>query len=393
MLSELANHNEDIRRLIGRGYSLKLDSSYLVVRDIPYLDHERKLRIGAFVEKVEFINQVTIKPPQDHQIFFTGTPHGVDGQPIPNLGGGTTSLVLTDPAIVVERRFSNKPREGFASRFDKIESYVSIIAGPAMALHGATPYTGRLDESEVTGSVFKTHDTLTSRAEIGDLAQKLKDEVVVIIGLGGTGAYLLDLMVKTPVKEIRGFDHDAFCVHNAFRSPGRLEMKELGIGKAGLYAARYDNFRYGLVIEPRFIDASSEEQVAGATFAFVCVDKGSSRAGIFDLLLAKKIPFIDVGMGLHRNSGPLSGLIRLTYYPSDIGQSIRARDLAEMVDDPDDIYRTHVQLAELNALNASLAVIKYKQLKGFYNADSPWDHLLLGVDDLHVVGEAWQSSG
>jgi len=263
MLSELANHNEDVRRLIERGYALKLDSSYLVIRDIPYLDHERKLRIGAFVEKIEFIDQVRIKPPPDHQIFFTGTPHGLDGNPIPNLGGGTTSLTLTDPTIVVERSFSNKPSTGFASRFEKIESYVTIIAGPAMALHGATPYTGRLDESEVTGSAFKIHDTLTSRAEIGDLAQKLKDEVVVIIGLGGTGAYLLDLMVKTPVTEIRGFDHDAFCVHNAFRSPGRLETKELGIGKAGLYAARYDNFRHGLVLEPRFIDASSEAQVAG----------------------------------------------------------------------------------------------------------------------------------
>jgi tRNA A37 threonylcarbamoyladenosine dehydratase len=47
-------------------------------------------------------------------------------------------------------------------------------------------------------SVFKLHDTLTSRAEIGDLAAVFKDEVVAIIGLGGTGSYLLDFMAKTP---------------------------------------------------------------------------------------------------------------------------------------------------------------------------------------------------
>ena len=127
----------------------------------------------------------------------------------------------------------------------------------------------------------------------------------------------------------------------------------------------------------------------GVTFAFVCVDKGSSRAGIFDLLIAKRIPFIDVGMGLDRKPGPLSGMVRMTYYPSESGALIRDKRLAEMVDDPEDIYRTNVQIAELNALNASLAIIKYKQIRGFYHADGAPDHLLLGIDDLHLAGTSW----
>jgi hypothetical protein len=40
------------------------------------------------------------------------------------------------------------------------------------------------------------------------------------------------------------------------------------------------------------------EMLEGVTFAFVCVDRGSARAGIFDLLISRGIPFIDVGMGL-----------------------------------------------------------------------------------------------
>jgi hypothetical protein len=39
--------------------------------------------------------------------------------------------------------------------------------------------------------VFKFQDTLTSRAEIGDLSALFKDDVVALIGLGGTGAYVL----------------------------------------------------------------------------------------------------------------------------------------------------------------------------------------------------------
>lgn len=35
-------------------------------------------------------------------------------------------------------------------------------------------------------------------------------------------------------------------------------------------------------------------------------------------------------------------------------------------EDPDGLYRTNIQIAELNALNACLAVVKFKQLRGFY---------------------------
>ena len=34
--------------------------------------------------------------------------------------------------------------------------------------------------------------------------------------------------------------------------------------------------------------------------------------------------------------------------------------------DSADEYRIHIQIAELNALNAALAVIKFKQIRGFY---------------------------
>lgn len=51
---------------------------------------------------------------------------------------------------------------------------------------------------------------------------------MAVIGTGGTGGYVLDFLVKTPVREIRAFDFDLFHVHNAFRSPGRLEESELG---------------------------------------------------------------------------------------------------------------------------------------------------------------------
>lgn len=391
MFHGLVSHNDDLRRLVEKGYAVAFDSNYLIVRDIPYLDHLKQLQMGAIVTKLVFIDQERVRQ-ADHQIFFAGAvPHNLDGTAIPNLGGGPTGLALSDACkdVVVQRSFSNKPcvTGSFMDFFEKIESYVGIISGPAMTLCRANPLTFRTVEM-VPNSVFKMHDTLTSRAEIGDLSARFANDVIAVIGLGGTGAYLLDFLVKMPVREIRAFDLDQFFVHNAFRSPGKLAENELGNTKAEVYRSRYENFRSGLTFEPRFIDVSCDEDMEGVTFAFVCVDKGSSRAGIFDLLTAKGIPFIDVGMGLNRKQGPINGMLRTTYYSAEHGKQVREKGLAPLADEPDDIYRINIQISELNALNACLAVIKFKQMRGFYCEEDPCYHLLLTIGDLRLTGKS-----
>ena len=392
MFQKLVSHNDDIRRLVEKGYAVAFDSNYLIIRDIPYLDDLGKLQIGAIVTKLVFIDNERVTQ-DDHQILFAGSvPHNLDSTPIPNLGGGLVQLILGEASqdVVVQRSFSNKPRTTgkFQDFFEKIESYVGIISGPAMELHHASPYTFRAVKELVSDSVFKFHDTLTSRAEITDLSAKFRDDVVAVIGIGGTGAYVLDFLVKTPVREIRAFDPDIFYVHNAFRSPGRLQETELGKTKADVYHSRYDNFRNGVSAERKFIETSSAEEFNGVTFAFVCVDKGSARAGIFDLLISKRIPFIDVGMGLNRRGGPLNGMLRTTYYSAEQGEKVREMGLAELAENPNDLYRTNIQISELNALNACLAVIRFKQLRGFYFEEIGYFHLLFEVGDLKIVGDS-----
>jgi hypothetical protein len=378
--------------LVEKGYAIAFDGGYLIVRDIPYLDHERKLQIGAIVTKLEFIDQERVTQ-TDHQIFFAGSvPHGLDSTPIPNLGGGATQLALSEASqdVVVQRSFSNKPKATgrFQDFFEKIESYVAIISAPAIELHDANPYTFRAVKGFMSESVFKFQDTLTSRAEITDLASKFKDDVIAVIGVGGTGAYVLDFIVKTPVGEIRAFDLESFHVHNAFRSPGKLDQAELGKPKTEVYLSRYENFRTGLTFSRKLIDASCSDDLNGVTFAFVSVDKGSSRAGIFDLLISMGIPFIDVGMGLNRKNGALNGMLRTTYYSVEHGQKVRDKGLAELADRPEDLYRTNIQISELNALNACLAVLRFKQFRGFYFEELPYYNHLFEVCDLKIVGES-----
>ncbi len=386
MLQTLASHNDDIRRLIEKGYAVSYDSKYLVVRDIPYLDQQGALKKGAIVTQLEFIDQTKVKQ-KNHQVSFAGSaPHGLNGAPIPNMGDTAHQVRLSGVSsdVVVERQFSVKPAKGYKDFFDKIDRYVTVISGPAMARHETTPLTFNVYGDGHEDSVFKFHDTLTSRAEISDLVIPFKDEIVAIIGLGGTGGYVLDSMVKTPVKSIRAFDADGFHVHNAFRSPGRLTKSELGKSKAQVLAGRYRNFRKGLSIHTKFIDESCEKDLKGVTFAFVCVDKGSSRDAIHALLISMGIPFIDVGMGLNRKRGPISGGLRTTYFSAANAGKVSAEKLVPIHDDPDDIYKTNIQIAELNALNASLAVIAYKKTLGFYVDDEPFYNMLISLGDMRT---------
>lgn len=395
MLKTLASHNPDIQRLLEKGYALAIDSDYLIVRDIPYLDSTGQLQWSAFVGKLVFEDQTRVRP-EDHQIHFAAPrPFGLDGQVVRGLGGGEAQLNLSEHCrdVVVNQRFSHKLKEGgqprpYVDHFEKIESYVAMVCGPAMARFEVTPYTFRDCEGGTTNSVFKLRDTLTSRAEISDLARLFENDVIAIIGLGGTGGYLLDFMVKTPVREIRGFDPDSFFVHNAFRSPGRLDMEdsaELRQSKADVYRKRYENFRHGLTIKPLFIDELSASELDGVTFAFVSVDKGSSRKSIIDLLIAKNIPFIDVGMGLKRHGESISGTVRTTYFPHDTGNSVRNKGYVPETDPPDDVYRSNIQIAELNALNAALAILRFKQIRGFYAGPVPLNQLLLTLDNVSLL--------
>ncbi len=394
MFQKLVSHNDDLRQLVEKGHAVGFDGKgYLIVRDVPYLDEKLDLRWGAIVSELELVNDTSAKQ-RDHQIHFAGSPpYGLNGSPIPGLAGGAVNTPLSEgnEDVVVQRSFSSKPPSGaYDNFFHKVDTYLTIISGPAMAKFGkaADPYTSRVAKDVAPDPVFKFCDTMTTLAGVGDLAAKFNDDVIAIVGLGGTGSYILDFLAKTRVREIRLFDLDNFRVHNAYRSPGRLQAAdELGSNKAEMYAKRYDNFRHGLSGKPKFIDASSLGELDGVTFAFVSVDKGSSRAGVFDALIPMKIPFIDVGMGLNRKHGPLGGMLRVTYFSPEDAEKLRAKDLAELADSPNDEYRRNVQTSELNALNACLAVIKFKQLRGYYRQDGSPFHLLFGIDDFHIAGE------
>jgi hypothetical protein len=230
-----------------------------------------------------------------------------------------------------------------------------------------TARTRRVIEPEDDGLPFNYLDTNSARAEINAITAKLQHDAVAIVGLGGTGSYVLDLVAKTPVKHIHLFDSDRFLTHNAFRAPGAPAIEELRkqLLKVEYLAAIYSRMHRGIVPHPDHIDASSVDKLQGMSFVFLCMEGGPAKRAVVGQLEALGIPFIDVGMGLYAKRDSIGGMLRSVVSLPDAREAARGR-ISFAADDANNEYDKNIQIADLNALNACLAVIAWKKHRGFY---------------------------
>jgi hypothetical protein len=219
-------------------------------------------------------------------------------------------------------------------------------------------------------SPFKYFDTSSSRAGIDALSSKLAMPKIAIVGLGGTGSYILDLVAKTRVREIHLFDDDDFSQHNAFRCPGALGIEELkpGMKKVEYYRDLYSKLRHGVIAHPYRIDIENMNELRQMRFAFLCLDSGELKDPIMRTLENAGVPFVDVGMGVQIRDSALSGILRATTSTPAKRDHVRGNHRISFAPaiGPND-YSRNIQVADLNALNAVLAVIKWKKICGFYH--------------------------
>ena len=217
--------------------------------------------------------------------------------------------------------------------------------------------------------VFKYPDANSNRAGISDLNLKFKGQKIAIIGVGGTGSYILDLVAKTHVAEIHIYDGDVFQVHNAFRAPGACSAETFPVGDDNLYkvdyfAEIYTRLRYGVFPHPVYVNEENIADFAQYDFVFISVDSNKARAAITQALVDMKVPFIDVGMGVNRADDQLLGTIRVTAATAEnhghLAHRIGSDEIAE------NEYATNIQIVELNCFNATQAVIRWKKMIGFY---------------------------
>jgi hypothetical protein len=366
MSVSLTSRSADLRRLFEEGYEVEARDGHLVVYNVPYVGSIGRVRRGTLVTPLTLDGDVTSRP-ETHVASFGGeAPCDEHGAVISSLLHSSESKEIV-PGVIVDHMFSSKPPEGYVDYYELITSYVAILATPAQTIEpGASAMTFRVVETDREESVFLYEDTASARAEISSITAKLAAEKVAIVGLGGTGSYIFDLMAKTPVRELHIWDGDVQRQHNAFRSPGAMTIEELRAreSKVDYIHRRYSGMRRGIVPHAEPIDASNVHLLRDMDFVFVAVDKSDARKLIVDQLEECGVAFIDVGMGIDQVDGALTGLVRTTTSTPGRREGRRHLPLAEA--ELENLYAQNIQIADLNALNAVLAVIKWKKLRGFY---------------------------
>jgi hypothetical protein len=216
--------------------------------------------------------------------------------------------------------------------------------------------------------VFKYPDTNSTRANIEFLNRKFKNQKIAIIGLGGTGSYILDLVSKTPVKEIHIYDKDVFQLHNAFRAPGAVSESRLSgsaeIKKVDYYHEIYSNMHSSIIPHDKYVSSNNLSEFSIFDCVFISIDRNKSRSLITKGLINLSVPFIDSGMGVNMLDDSLIGVLRVTTGSGSKNDHLDTRIGSEEAGENE--YATNIQIADLNCLNAVMAVTKWKKMIGFY---------------------------
>ena len=362
-----------IQRLVDERYEVTIDGGYLIVDRIPYVTSAREIAWGALICPYRNVGGVP-QLDNDHQCWFTGSmPHRADGTSLED-SMVSEKRPQTIAGRPVQMRFSNKPDpigDFFDNHYNKVMHYIRKLSrhakdiDPAVSANSVGSYRRR----EVP-SVFHFANDAIAQGGLDAIADKMRLRRVCIVGVGGTGSYLLDALAKEEIERIDLYDDDDIEPKNAFRMPGAMSRENAYAGhkKALWLESCYAAMRTGVKGHAKRIDVDNVAELAGADFVFIAVDHGPSRGIIARFLVEQGIPFIDVGIGVDKRVevAALIARARVTLVTPDTAHLV---DELPTADDSEEAVYNNVQVLEINAINAMLAVIRFKQHLGFYAAD------------------------
>ena len=387
MSARVISLNQDLKKLRDEGYELEIKEGHAIIHNVPYLNVDQTIQRGIFISPLR-MNGDLVKYDGNHVIFFQGThPYRADGQPM----SGIDHCAYSGRVVAGNRvnfSFSNKPQGGYRDYYEKFTRYIEILQVEAQAIDPTVTAKTFKRIAEDENSIFVYADTNASRATITDITDKLRCQKIGIVGLGGTGSYVLDQVAKTPVSEIHLYDGDIFCQHNAFRAPGApcKELLEESRRKTDYFAEVYGHMHKGIVSHPVFVTEANTHELTALDFVFLCMDTGEHKRVIINTLMEHNIAFIDTGIDISEHNRELLGTARTTSVcfgdtVSDMDVHVVEENISfEPVTDAD-LYRSNIQTAELNAFCALMAVIKWKKHCGFYQDLCPYQNRVYNTND------------
>ena len=353
------------------GFAVKVESDVISAVGVPCLlaggvvgtctieksynpeNEKPNVRIGGAVHAVRITTDVE----------YDGRVYHADGNPIGNhISGGENWSNIS-----IKKGSQESPEED-TSASDLVHRYAKQIVG-------ALSEAGYSETAFLTmQNPFKIPNTFEARAAIGPVQDRIREQRIGIIGLGGTGAYVLDLISKTPVVDIHLVDADHVDWHNFMRAPGAPTREEIKAAhkarplKVDYYFSKYSSFRDGINAHPVLLDDLTKltEFLSKnpVDFAFVCIDQRKDSDSprqdvVYSALSEACIPFIDSGVSITLEGIAVRGAVTTSAYAAG---SMDWKDAIPNVRVEGDMpgYR-NVQLPEVNALAASLAVMEWRR--------------------------------
>lgn len=400
LISRSAEHRQlqdsaDLQQLQNDGYEIEVRAGNLLIGHVPFRNAEGAVAYGTLVCPLDLAGDVTVQP-SDHVVRLSGgVPYDEDGNKWMSIIADESPMAVA--GLTTSATLSQKPLEDdrkFRDHHHKMTTYVGILAGPARRIDPeATAQTYPVVVDEDDDLLFNYIDTASSRAGIAEAAAKLKMGSVAIVGLGGTGSYILDYLAKTPIGHIHVYDGDRFLQHNAFRSPGAPSVEELReeLSKVEWFARIYSRMRKNIHPHDYYIDESNVEELREMDFVFIAADSAKAKRLLAAKLEDWGIPFVDVGMGLYDCDTEIGGQLRVTTSTREFHEHVAANRRISFADvdeeGADNVYDLNIQIADLNALNAALAVVKWKKLCHFYVDDTFEHHALYVVNGNALINE------
>lgn len=392
------SRSPDLSRLRAEGYNISVEGGYLVMRDVPYVTPNKQIARAILADPY---NDASGQP-ADHTMWMSSEkPSDKDGHPLHRYLAGDGPLhnqhisenVVAQWYLSIKQVDSGNNQIADTDYYLKFMRYVEKFGATVKALGSketACTYPVVVPDVE-ENSVFRYHDTASIRANIVPISEKVAGQRIAIVGVGGTGSYILDLVAKSPVAEIHLYDPDTFLQHNAFRAPGAASTEELGckMTKVDYFATVYGKMRVGIVPHPAGLTAQNVHELGSMNFVFLAADPGEHKTLAIAALLQAGVPFVDCGMGLYVVNETLAGQLRLTT------TTVSKRDHVDRHIKPNQSgvlneYAHNIQVAELNALNASLAVVRWKKHFGFYNDLEREHNCTYAVDGNALLNEELQ---
>lgn len=305
---------------------------------------------------------------------YDGRVYHADGSPIGNRVGGDDK---TWSNISIKLGTRGHPKRDKTAQ-DLVHRYVKHIVGAVAAAGYYDPTALSIPDP------FHIPNTFEARADIAPVQDRIRGQRIAIIGLGGTGAYLLDLLSKTPVAEIHLLDSDRVDWHTLKRAPGAPTAEEIELVREGsllkvdYYHSKYAPFRHGIHPHPVKVDNPSmfTEFLTDhpVDYAFVCIDQmtegDSARQDVVYHSVAEAgIPFIDSGVSITLEGSAVTGSVTTSAYDAGSDAWQNAIPNAKLKGSAPG-YR-NVQLPEVNAAAATFAVMEWRRRTGQYASESP----------------------